>query len=273
MSLCLTVLSTATAFKVRKACLKKAVFPTSGLSIEYHSGLSKPLRSGLTKPLRSGLDLLHEGLPKPLHGGLVIYVSEVYHYKMAEENVPAPIRTDKQLVPVKACLPIGKSNLLMDLQKMQKNPIFRISNTLGKDSKTGVYSFQLDELWFNLNADLLRKALGITPKDFAHPFVPPSAGDLGNYIPWEIRFRRFLDNQLEEGERMWHSIQHRLETDIQKRTRNKAKNDKTEHEMEKCEIKAKKSIKSKSQQKSQTVKVKVNPDKVKVKNKSKSEEI
>ncbi|GJS13643.1 hypothetical protein Tco_0408115 [Tanacetum coccineum] len=89
---------------------------------------------------------------------------------------------------------------------MQKNRIFRISvdilhntnffsaftastdvpsiyiqqfwNTLGKDSKTGVYSFQLDELWFNLNVDLLRKALGITPKDSAHPFVPPPAGDL-----------------------------------------------------------------------------------------------
>ncbi|GKD35964.1 hypothetical protein Tco_1251473 [Tanacetum coccineum] len=29
----------------------------------------------------------------------------------------------------------------------------------------------------------------------------------GNYIPWESRFRRFLDNKLEEGERMWHSIQ------------------------------------------------------------------
>ncbi|GJU49077.1 reverse transcriptase domain-containing protein [Tanacetum coccineum] len=57
------------------------------------------------------------------------------------------------------------------------------------------------------------------------------------------------------------------ETDIQKRTKNKAKNDKTEHEMEKCE--KTKSIKSKSQ----TVKVKVNPDKVKVKKKSKSEEI
>ncbi|GJU50822.1 retrovirus-related pol polyprotein from transposon TNT 1-94 [Tanacetum coccineum] len=27
-----------------------------------------------------------------------------------------------------------------------------------------------------------------------------------NYIPWESRFRRFLDNKLEEGERMWHSI-------------------------------------------------------------------
>ncbi|GJV32514.1 hypothetical protein Tco_1392914 [Tanacetum coccineum] len=29
----------------------------------------------------------------------------------------------------------------------------------------------------------------------------------GNYIPWESRFRRFLDNKPEEGERMWNSIQ------------------------------------------------------------------
>nr|GEZ52347.1 hypothetical protein [Tanacetum cinerariifolium] len=28
----------------------------------------------------------------------------------------------------------------------------------------------------------------------------------GNYIPWESRFRRFLDNKLEDGERMQHSI-------------------------------------------------------------------
>ncbi|GJS63079.1 hypothetical protein Tco_0677643 [Tanacetum coccineum] len=126
--------------------------------------------------------------------------------KMAEENVPAPTRTDEQLVPVKARLPIRKSNLLMDLQKKQKNPSFLISvdilqntnffraftasadvpsiyvqqfwNTLRKDDKTGVYSFQMDELWFNLNADLLRNALQITPKDSIHPFVPPPAGDL-----------------------------------------------------------------------------------------------
>nr|GEW18202.1 retrovirus-related Pol polyprotein from transposon TNT 1-94 [Tanacetum cinerariifolium] len=38
--------------------------------------------------------------------------------KMAEENVPVSTRTDDQLVHVKARLPIGKSNLLMDLQKM-----------------------------------------------------------------------------------------------------------------------------------------------------------
>ncbi|GKE84072.1 hypothetical protein Tco_1557814 [Tanacetum coccineum] len=29
----------------------------------------------------------------------------------------------------------------------------------------------------------------------------------GNYIPWKSRFRRFLDNKLEEGERMWNLIQ------------------------------------------------------------------
>nr|GEX04447.1 hypothetical protein [Tanacetum cinerariifolium] len=29
----------------------------------------------------------------------------------------------------------------------------------------------------------------------------------GNYILWESRFRRFLDNKLEERERLWHSIE------------------------------------------------------------------
>ncbi|GJU42011.1 hypothetical protein Tco_1194968 [Tanacetum coccineum] len=36
----------------------------------------------------------------------------------------------------------------------------------------------MDELWFTLDVDLLRSALGITPKDSAHPFVAPPAGDL-----------------------------------------------------------------------------------------------
>ncbi|GKB68201.1 retrovirus-related pol polyprotein from transposon TNT 1-94 [Tanacetum coccineum] len=36
--------------------------------------------------------------------------------------------------------------------------------------------------------------------------TPPML-DKGNYIPWESRFRRFLDNKLEEGERMWRSIE------------------------------------------------------------------
>ncbi|GKD78823.1 hypothetical protein Tco_1341444 [Tanacetum coccineum] len=49
--------------------------------------------------------------------------------RMAEENVPAPAptRSDEQILPFKAWLPLGKGNLLLDLQKLQKNPIFCIS--------------------------------------------------------------------------------------------------------------------------------------------------
>ncbi|GJT25933.1 hypothetical protein Tco_0895870 [Tanacetum coccineum] len=35
----------------------------------------------------------------------------------------------------------------------------------------------------------------------------PSLLERGNYMPRESRFRRFLDNKLEDGERMWNSIQ------------------------------------------------------------------
>ncbi|GJV78072.1 hypothetical protein Tco_1509656 [Tanacetum coccineum] len=113
---------------------------------------------------------------------------------MAEQNVPAqpPTRTDEQIVPRSQWLTIGKSNLLFNAQKIQKNPIFQISvdilkntnffqaltasanvpaiylqqfwKTMSYNEKTGVYSCQLDEQWFDLSADLLRKALTITPE-------------------------------------------------------------------------------------------------------------
>ncbi|GJR50782.1 hypothetical protein Tco_1401303 [Tanacetum coccineum] len=126
---------------------------------------------------------------------------------MAEQNVlaQAPTRTDKQIVPRSQWLQIGKSNLLFDAQKIQKNPIFQISvdilrntnffrafsasasvpavyiqqfwNSIKYDEKTGVYSCQVDEQWFNLSADLLRKALDITLVDPTHPFELPPTGD------------------------------------------------------------------------------------------------
>ncbi|GJQ96463.1 hypothetical protein Tco_0007602 [Tanacetum coccineum] len=48
-------------------------------------------------------------------------------------------------------------------------------NSMKYDEKTKVYCCQVDEQWFNLSADLLRKALDITPVDPAHPFeLPPT---------------------------------------------------------------------------------------------------
>ncbi|GKF17589.1 hypothetical protein Tco_0062507, partial [Tanacetum coccineum] len=35
----------------------------------------------------------------------------------------------------------------------------------------------------------------------------PPMLEKGNYIPWDSRFIRFLDNTLEKGERMWRSIE------------------------------------------------------------------
>ncbi|GJS21028.1 hypothetical protein Tco_0449660 [Tanacetum coccineum] len=105
---------------------------------------------------------------------------------MAEENVPAPVPTtsEEHILPFNSWLLIGKGNLFLDLQKLKKNPIFRISvdilqntnffreltssanvpniyiqqlwNALTQEAKTGIYKFQLDEQWFTLNADLLR---------------------------------------------------------------------------------------------------------------------
>ncbi|GKC62087.1 hypothetical protein Tco_1089685 [Tanacetum coccineum] len=82
--------------------------------------------------------------------------------KMAEENVPAPspTRSDEQILPFNAWLLIGKGNLLLDLQKLQKNHIFRISqfwNTLAQDAKT--------------------EALEVTPVDSTYPFESPPAGE------------------------------------------------------------------------------------------------
>ncbi|GJS52162.1 hypothetical protein Tco_0625524 [Tanacetum coccineum] len=79
--------------------------------------------------------------------------------KMANENVPAPVptRSDDQILPFAAWVPIGKSNHVLDIQKRQKNPIFQID--------------------FTLDSNLLRESLEITPIDQAHLFVSPPSGD------------------------------------------------------------------------------------------------
>ncbi|GKC26182.1 retrovirus-related pol polyprotein from transposon TNT 1-94, partial [Tanacetum coccineum] len=93
--------------------------------------------------------------------------------KMADENVPAQAltRSDDQILPFAACLPIGKSNFVLDLQKKQKNLIFQIFMDIL------AYNFQMDETRFTLDVNLLREALEITPIYQAHQFVSPPLGD------------------------------------------------------------------------------------------------
>ncbi|GJZ61529.1 hypothetical protein Tco_0617666 [Tanacetum coccineum] len=134
------------------------------------------------------------GLPKPLCGGLVKRFAAVcpnpsrQFDKMAEDNVPAPAptRSDEYILPFNAWLPVGKVDILQNKNFFRaftasaNVPTINIQqfwNTLIQGAKTGVYSFQLDEHWFTLNADLLHEALEITPVDSTHPFESPSAGE------------------------------------------------------------------------------------------------
>ncbi|GJQ95364.1 retrovirus-related pol polyprotein from transposon TNT 1-94 [Tanacetum coccineum] len=108
-----------------------------------------------------------------------------YADKMAEENISALTRFDDQMIPVKARLPYGKSNLLLDLQKLQKNPIFRIYVDIlyntnffrAFTASANVPSIYIQQFWNTLTQKAKSGALDITPIDPAYPFVSPHAGE------------------------------------------------------------------------------------------------
>nr|GEX66873.1 histone deacetylase 14 [Tanacetum cinerariifolium] len=114
-----------------------------------------------------------------------------------------PVRTDDQILPRIRWVPIGKSNCYLDLEKSQRNPIYKIAvdllkntnffraftasstipsiyiqqfwDTVQYDKKAGSYRCQLDEQWFVLTKDTLREALQITLLGFhftRHKFHP-----------------------------------------------------------------------------------------------------
>ncbi|GJU84444.1 hypothetical protein Tco_1291990 [Tanacetum coccineum] len=68
-------------------------------------------------------DIFTKALPRERFKFLLLRLD-----KMADENVPAPAptRSDDQILPFAAWVPIGKSNHVLDLQKRQKNSIFQI---------------------------------------------------------------------------------------------------------------------------------------------------
>ncbi|GKC58922.1 retrovirus-related pol polyprotein from transposon TNT 1-94, partial [Tanacetum coccineum] len=130
------------------------------------------------------------------------------------EQAPAvapPTRTDDQILSLRKWVPIGKSNYVLDAHKPRRNPIFPIDVALLKNtnffrafttsftisaiyiqkfwdtmcfnSSTGLYSYQLDEQWFNLYKDILKDALDISPTNDNNPFMaPPSSDTVIEYV-------------------------------------------------------------------------------------------
>ncbi|GKG36195.1 hypothetical protein Tco_0443873, partial [Tanacetum coccineum] len=51
------------------------------------------------------------------------------------------------------------------------------------NEKTEVYCCKVDEQWFDLSANLLRKALAITPVNPTYPFeLPPSGNTVIDFV-------------------------------------------------------------------------------------------
>ncbi|GJQ96219.1 hypothetical protein Tco_0007358 [Tanacetum coccineum] len=164
-------------------------------------GISNPLMAVMVCPKPYGIQLTNVSIWKLLLRDVAASFDSAVH-RVHAGSFDAAVAS-----LVSAAYFIRKGNLLLDLQKLQKNHIFCILvdirqntnfvrafttsanvpsiyiqlfwNTLTHDAKTGVYSFQVDEHWLTLSANLLQKALNVTPADSAHPFEsPPADADL-----------------------------------------------------------------------------------------------
>ncbi|GKF21156.1 hypothetical protein Tco_0069794 [Tanacetum coccineum] len=101
--------------------------------------------------------------------------------------------------------------------------------TMKYNEKTRVYSCQVDEQWFDLSADLLRKALAITPVIPAHPFELPPSGDtvidfvneLGYPEPVEIE-RLLAVGRVDHAELLWEEFTQGIQTFFSHKASHKA---------------------------------------------------
>ncbi|GKD50769.1 hypothetical protein Tco_1279745, partial [Tanacetum coccineum] len=104
---------------------------------------------------------------------------------MAEQNVPTqpPTRTDEHIISVDI---LSNTNFFQAFTASANVPAIYLQQfwkTMTYNEKTGVYSCQVDEQWFDLSADLLRKALAITPVNPTHPFeLPPSGNTVIDFV-------------------------------------------------------------------------------------------
>ncbi|GJZ40223.1 hypothetical protein Tco_0586786 [Tanacetum coccineum] len=158
--------------------------------IELVSGIvtartSFPVRARLSRD-RNALQGIYQGTFADAYNAWKNLVF-LQNNSMAEQNVPAqpPTRTDEQIVPRSQWLTIGKSNLLFNAQKIQKNPIFQISVDILKNTNffqaltasANVPAIYLQQFWKTMSYNEKTGALAITPVQPTHPFEYLPNGD------------------------------------------------------------------------------------------------
>ncbi|GKC14608.1 hypothetical protein Tco_1011390, partial [Tanacetum coccineum] len=116
----------------------------------------------------------------------IFFVNTPLQNIMADQNVPnqPPTRTDEQIISVDI---LSNTNFFQAFTTLANVPAIYLQqfwNIMKYNEKIGVYSCQVDEQWFDLSADLLRKALAITLVIPAQPFeLPPSGKTSGSDKP------------------------------------------------------------------------------------------
>ncbi|GJX55390.1 hypothetical protein Tco_0285287 [Tanacetum coccineum] len=140
----------------------------------------------------------------------VFFVNTLLQNTMAEQNVPTqpPIlkkmANNREKQPSFQCSKDSKEPHLSDISGHFSNTNFfraftasasvpaiylqQFWNTMKYDEKTGDYRCQINEQWFDLSADLLRKALVITPVIPAQPFELPPSGNTVIYFVNELGY-------------------------------------------------------------------------------------
>ncbi|GJZ49674.1 hypothetical protein Tco_0603864 [Tanacetum coccineum] len=115
----------------------------------------------------------------------VLNLLEIGLKTMAEQNVPTqpPTRTDEQIVPRSQWLIIGKSNLLFNAQKIQKNPIFQISVDILSNTYFSVHSTASNVLLSTLTILVTMKYDEKTGVYRSQPFeLPPSGNTVIDFV-------------------------------------------------------------------------------------------
>ncbi|GKB92906.1 hypothetical protein Tco_0965178 [Tanacetum coccineum] len=116
---------------------------------------------------------------------------------MADENVPAPAptRSDDQILPFISVDILQNINFFRAFTASASVPAIYIQqfwNTLTYEAKTRVYSIELDESQFVLDANLLRESLEIMPVDQAYQFVSPPSGKAIMEFENELRYTEVI---------------------------------------------------------------------------------
>ncbi|GKE04654.1 retrovirus-related pol polyprotein from transposon TNT 1-94 [Tanacetum coccineum] len=143
---------------------------------------------------------------------------------MAEQNVPAqaPTRTDEQIISVDI---LRNTNFFRAFSASASVPAVYIQqfwNSMKYDEKTGVYCCQVDEQWFNLSADLLRKALDITPVVLACLTGKTSGSDKPRHPVLQMLWDIVTQTNVDHAELLWEEFTQGIQTFFSHKASHKA---------------------------------------------------